>query len=259
MTKIRRMNNLLKADGRTLIVAMDHGSNAGAPHGLVDPGETISKVKAGGADAVIVNYGVAKKFAKELAGLGLILRMDLSPSLLGQGHASTLIYGVEQALEVAADAVIINAGPGTGVEEITHPNLAKIAAECSRWGIPVIAEPSPGGFDSDPEIRTLENISLASRIACELGADMIKTIYKPGFERVVQDCFVPVVVLGGSKTNDYQAFLASIKEAIDAGAAGVAIGRNIWGYEDPTKMTKALAIIVHENKTVDDAMAILRG
>lgn len=91
MEKTRRLGNLLKSDGKALIVAMDHGTNAGAPKGLVNPAEAIAKVKAGGADAVIVNYGVARQFAKELVGLGLILRMDLSPTMLGKGHDSTLI------------------------------------------------------------------------------------------------------------------------------------------------------------------------
>ena len=124
--------------------------------------------------------------------------------------------------------------------------------------MPVIGEMSPGGFDSDPEITTLENIKLGARIACELGCDMIKTIFKPGFRDVVEACSVPVVVLGGAKTNDDVAFLASIKEALDEGAAGVAIGRNVWGHSDPERMTKALNALIHKNATLEEATAILK-
>ena len=258
MDKTRRLGNLLKSDGRALIVAMDHGTNAGAPKGLVNPAEAILKVKAGGADAVIVNYGIARKFAKELVGLGLILRVDVAPTMLGKGHDSTLIYGVREALQLGADAVIVNGGPGVGVEEKTLPNIAKIVAECEEWGMPVIGEMSPGGFDSDPEIRTLENIKLGARIACELGCDMIKTIFKPGFKDVVEACPVPVVVLGGAKTNDEIAFLASIKEALDEGASGVAIGRNVWGHPDPEKMTQALHALIHCNATLEEATKVLQ-
>jgi DhnA family fructose-bisphosphate aldolase class Ia len=258
MEKTRRLGNLLKPDGKALIVAMDHGTNAGAPKGLVNPAEAIAKVKAGGADAVIVNYGVARQFAKELVGLGLILRMDLPPTMLGKGHDSTLIFGVKEALQLGADAVIVNGGPGIGVEERTLPNIARIASECAEWGMPVIGEMSPGGFDSDPEIRTLENIKLGARIACELGCDMIKTIFKPGFRDVVEACSVPVVVLGGAKTNDDVAFLASIKEALDEGAAGVAIGRNVWGHSDPKRMTRALHALIHKNATLEEATALLK-
>lgn len=259
MEKARRMSNLLKEDGKVLIVAMDHGTNAGAPAGLVDPGKAIAKIKAGGADAVILNYGAARKYAKEIAGLSLILRMDIAPTMLGKGHDSTLIYGVEDALQLGADAVIVNGGPGVGVEETTLPNIAQISLEAAKWGMPVIGEMSPGGFDSDPELRTLENIKLGARIASELGVDMIKTIYKPGFKEVIEACFVPVVVLGGSKTDDDVAFLASIKEAMAAGAAGVAIGRNIWGHADPEKITRALSAIIHQKTSLEEAVAILRG
>jgi DhnA family fructose-bisphosphate aldolase class Ia len=259
MEKVRRLGNLLKEDGKVLIVAMDHGTNAGAPAGLVNPAEAIKKVKVGGADAVIVNYGIARQYAKELVGLGLILRMDIAPTMLGKGHASTLIYGIKEALQLGADAVIVNGGPGVGVEEITLPNIAAIASECAEWGMPVIGEMSPGGFDSDPEMRTLENIKLGARIACELGSDMIKTIYKPGFKEVVEACPVPIVVLGGAKTNDDVAFLASIKDALDEGAAGVAIGRNVWGHPEPEKITRALKALIHDNANLEEATAILKS
>lgn len=187
------------------------------------------------------------RFAKELSGLGLILRLDLSPTMIGKGHDSTVVYGIEEALQLGADAVIVNAGPGVGVEEKTLPALALAAAECDRWGMPLIGEMSPGGFDSDPAIRTLENIKLGARIACELGVDMIKTIYHPGYQEVVEASFVPIVVLGGAKTPDEVKYLESIKQAIDEGASGVAIGRNIWGHDNPRGMTRALWTIIHGN------------
>lgn len=257
MDKTRRLQHLFKPDGRTFIVAMDHGTNAGAPPGLEHPAETIARITAGGADGVIVNYGVARQFARELAGLSLILRLDLAPTILGQGHTSQLIYGVEEALRLGADAVIVNAGPGKGVEETTLPQLATIARQCDIWGLPLIGEISPGGFDSDPGIRTLANIQLGARIASELGVDIIKTIYQPGFQAVTGTCFVPVVVLGGAKTDDEQSFLVAIKDALEAGAAGVAIGRNVWGHPRPEKMAAALAALIHENASVADALAII--
>ncbi|MBE3581124.1 MAG: deoxyribose-phosphate aldolase [Thermoanaerobacteraceae bacterium] len=259
MNKIRRWHRLFQRDGRTFIVALDHGTNAGALPGLERPEETILKMAASGVDAVIVNYGVARKFARELSGLGVILRLDISPTAMGQGHASRLAYGVEEALRLGADAVIVNAGPGVGVEEITLPQLADIARRCDNWGLPLIGEISPGGFDSDPSLRTLDNIALGARIACELGADAIKTIYRPGFRAVTETCFVPVVVLGGAKTNDVKAFLASIKDALDEGAAGVAIGRNVWGHPRPEKMAAALAALIHKGATLEEAQAILES
>ena len=259
MGKFRRLNQIFKKDGRSLIVAMDHGTNAGAVKGLENPAKAIEAVKAGGADAIIANLGLAKRFSKELAGIGLILRLDLAPTMIGKGHDSRLVYGIEDALRLGADAVIVNGGPGVGVEETTLPNIAATVAECDMWDMPVCGEMVPGGFDSGPEFKTLENVVLGARIASELGVDFIKTNFKSGFNKVVEGSFVPVVVLGGAKTNDQATFLASIKEAVDSGAAGVAIGRNIWGAENPYNMTRALAAIIHDGFEIEEAIKILNG
>ncbi len=257
MDKIRRLRHIFKDDGRAFIVAMDHGTFSVPEKGLDKPAEVIKQVVDGGADAIITNLGFARKFARELAVVGLILRLDIPHTLLGKGHDSTLVFGIENALKVGADAVIVNSGPGKGVEEKTLPNMAAVVDECEGWGMPVVGEMVPGGFDSAPELRTLENVILGARIASELGVDFIKTLYKPGFEKVVEGSFVPVVVLGGVKTDDQAVFLSSIKDAIDQGAAGVAIGRNVWGAENPFNMSRALAAIIHDNAAVDKAVDIL--
>lgn len=258
MSKERRINHIFKADGKALIVAMDHGTFNGASAGLENPGETIEQIIEGGADAALVNFGVAKKFAKELAPIGYIARLDLPPTYMGQGHDSRLVFKADYAMRMGADAVIINIGQGAGVEEITYPHLAEAASYCDSIGMPVCAESVPGGFDAGKEFKTLDNIARGARIACEIGCDFIKTAYAPGFERVVKETFVPLVVLGGSKTNDEKEFLASIKAAMEQGASGVAIGRNLWGVGNTVNMTKALAAIVHKNVSVEEAYEILK-
>ena len=106
--KTRRMNHIFKEDGKALIVAMDHGTFNGAAPGLEHPGETLQQIAEGGADAVLCNFGVARKFAKELAPLGYIARLDLPPTYMGQGHDSRLVFDAEYALRMGADAVPIN-------------------------------------------------------------------------------------------------------------------------------------------------------
>ena len=125
--------------------------------------------------------------------------------------------------------------------------------------MPVCAESVPGGFDAGKDFKTLDNIARGARIACEIGCDFIKTAYAPGFERVVKETFVPLVVLGGSKTNDEKEFLSSIKSAMDQGAKGVAIGRNLWGVGNTVNMTKALAAIIHKDASVEEAYEILKS
>ena len=114
--KTRRMNHIFKEDGKALIVAMDHGTFNGAAPGLEHPGETLQQIAEGGADAVLCNFGVARKFAKELAPLGYIARLDLPPTYMGQGHDSRLVFDAEYALRMGADAVMLNVGQGVDVE-----------------------------------------------------------------------------------------------------------------------------------------------
>ena len=162
---IRRMNRIFRQDGRTLIVAMDIGLIDGPCAGLERPGETIAKVAAGGADAVLTSYGVAQRFAAELAGLGLILRVDGGATSLGASGTApgSLFFGLEEALRLGADAVAVSAFPGSPVEVESLERLAHVIAEAHRWGLPVMAEMVPGGFDSPPDKRTPHAIALAVR------------------------------------------------------------------------------------------------
>ena len=106
-------------------------------------------------------------------------------------------YTVEDALRLGADLLCVTAFPGSRHEEATLEVLARVIRQAHEWGLPVMAEMVPGGFDSGPEFRTLRSVSVAARVAAELGADWVKTSYVPGFEQVVATCYVPVVVLGG--------------------------------------------------------------
>jgi DhnA family fructose-bisphosphate aldolase class Ia len=237
---------------------MDHGMVDGPCPGLEAPAETIAKIAAGGADAVLTSYGIARRFARQLAPLGLILRVDVGATSLGPADGSpSLPYRVEDALRLGADAIALNGFPGAAQEGATLENIARAVGLAHDWGLPVMAEMVPGGFDSPPEWRTLEKIALSVRVGAELGADLVKTPYAAGFEHVIDTCYVPVVILGGAKRGKEQAMLADIGAAVDAGAAGVAIGRNIFQADDPAAMTAAVAAVVHEGATVDQALALL--
>ncbi len=246
MREMRRMRRIFRNDGRAVIVAMDHGLIDGPCPGLERPGETIAKVVAGGADAILTSYGVARRFAGELAGLGLILRVDGGATSLGNRSGSgATFFGVDEALRLGADAVAVSAFPDSPVEVESLERLAHVIAAAHEWELPVMAEMVPGGFDSPPDKRTSHAIALAARVAAELGADFVKTPYCAGFEQVIAGCYVPLVVLGGAKRGDEAAMLADIRAAMDAGGAGCAIGRNIFQAENPTAMTAAVARVVH--------------
>jgi DhnA family fructose-bisphosphate aldolase class Ia len=255
----RRLSRIFRPDGRALIAAFDHGLIDGPIKGLEHPGETLAKIVAGGADAVLTSFGVASRYVEELASIGLILRLDGGGTKLGKMGPGAQFHTVEAALRLGADAVAVSAFPGAAHEEATLHTLATVIDEAHAWGMPVMAEMQPGGFDSGPDYCTAENVALSARVAAELGADWVKAPYAPDFGRVVDACYVPVVMLGGAKKNSERTMLENIKSAIAAGAAGVAIGRNIFQADDPRLMTAAVAAIVHHDASVDEAMSMLLG
>ena len=120
-----------------------------------------------------------------------------------------------------------------------------------------MGEMVPGGFDSAPHYRTAESIGISARVAAELGADWVKIPYAAGFEQITSTCYVPAVMLGGAKKGAEHAMLKTIADALQAGAAGVAIGRNIFQAADPARMTAAIAALIHEGVSVDEAESML--
>ena len=253
-----RLDNIFGPDGRAVIIALDHGLIDGPCPGFERPAETISAIVAGGPDAILTSYGIANRFAAELDPVGLILRSDGSESNLGAPSTGSVgqFFGVEEALGVGAAALAVTALPGSPAEADTLRNLARTIGEAHRRGLPVMAEMVPGGFDSPPELRGPEAVAFAARLGAELGADFIKAPYCEDYARVTSSTFVPVVILGGSKGAEADT-LANIRAALDAGAAGVAMGRNVFQSKNPTAMTRAVVAVVHADASVEQALAIL--
>lgn len=254
----RRLNRIFQPHGRTLIVACDHGMIYGPDPGLENMGQTLKYVIDGGVDAVMASYGTATRFAETLAPVGLVLRIDGAGTVLGPAEGpGAQFYTIADALRLGADAVCVTAFPGSPAEEATLETLARVIREAHQWGLPVMAELVPGGFDSEPQYRTLESISITARVGAELGADWVKIPYVDGFAQVIAGCYVPVVVLGGPKQDTPRDTLVMLRAAIDAGAAGATIGRNIWKAAHPDRMARALGAIIHQDATVEAALALL--
>ncbi len=260
--KTHRLRHIFADDGKVLIVAMDHAAAFGLMEGLEDPGETIRKVRAGGADAILTTYGVSTQFAEAIGDMGLILRVDGGTSGLAQERgAMQRLYDVYDALRIGADAVGSMGMPGSIYESETLPYLADLVAQAAEWNMPVMAEMLPGGFENPGEMWTPMNLGHACRIGAEMGVDFIKTAYSgdaESFREIVDQIYVPIVVLGGSKSKEPRDLLSGIHGAMEAGASGVAVGRNIWRYPEPDKMTAAIATIIHDGASINDALEILR-
>lgn len=249
-----RMRRLFGADGRTVILAMDHAAYYGPQPGLEQPASILGSAIRAGVDAVLTTYGVAAQFGDRMGHLGLVLRADGGSTQLGKG-GMRLTFTAEDALRVGADAVVCMGLIGGPDESASLNVLTSLVAECRPWGLPVMAEMLPRKPQGKP--LTPQDIAFAARVGAELGADLIKTHYvgpRDESQRVIAECYVPVVVLGGEKTPDSQSLLQSVVDALEAGAAGVAIGRNIWRHADPEGMARALVAVVHGGATASQAM-----
>lgn len=253
-----RMNHLFGQDGKIFIMAMDHGSNFNVLPALKDAKGMIRNLAKAGADAFLTSVGLVDKFAEDFLGKGIILRIDGGVSYLGD-HKSPLkkVVSAESAIKMGADAVITMGFPGSVHESEILSSLSKTVVESHEWGLPVVAEMLPYGFEKVEDNRTPEKLTFACRQGAELGADMIKTEYTgdmESFQELTEGVYVPVVILGGSKKVPEKELLNEIREALDAGAAGIAMGRNIWGHENPTRYASAIAKLIHEDATVEQAL-----
>ncbi|GAP12395.1 DhnA-type fructose-1,6-bisphosphate aldolase [Longilinea arvoryzae] len=245
--KMIRLNRIFGVDGKTVVVAMDHGSAGMAPLGaLQDPTQLVPILIDNGANAILTTPGIARLCAHQLGRVGLILRIDGGPSAqTGEWERIKVVLTVEDALRLGADAVIMMGIVGAPGETETLANLWRVAAECHAWGVPLIAEMLPGGFTAK-EI-TVDQIAVAARLGAELGADVIKIRYQgpaENYRKVIDACYRPVIILGGSK-QPVEMLAKEAREALSAGAAGVAIGRNVWQDSDPGRVTRMLKETVH--------------
>lgn len=250
----RRMNRIFKPDGRCLIVAMDHVGFMNKPlPGLIRANDTVRKCVANGADAIMTTFGTARACAEEIGDAGLILTIS-------SYERPAIDLAVETGLRLGADALKVLVYPFQNNPEPSMLNLSWLGAQCNAWGMPLLAETIPGGWTAGPEMRTPEALAAGARLGAEAGCDFIKTFPTSDptqFHIVAENCPVPVVILGGEKANSDKELLQAVKAQIDNGAAGVAMGRNLWGHSSPDRITAALAAIIHENATVDEALGVM--
>lgn len=255
----RRFHRLFASDGRSVVVALDHGTTDGAVAGLENPEPVLTEVIAGGADAILTSIGIARHFSKELKDVGLILRCDGATSPLLE-QPRELLLGVNDVLSTDADAAAAMFFPGIVNGHNSTIYFPRFASELHRWNIPIMAEALPYGFEAHPASREVNAVADTCRMAIENGADVIKTFYtgeRESFRKVIRSCYQPVLVLGGPKTRSNREFLTAIRDALDAGAAGVVIGRNVWQSPSPREMTQALVALVHRDASVDEALRVL--
>ena len=242
-----RLSRLTRKDGKTLIVAIDHGI-VGITEGIENVLGIVEKVIEGGADAVLVNFGVARKIIEKFGGsVAIVLTIPFDPKY------------VELAVKMGVDAVKTTYFGPVPLSEDKYNKFSAVGQACEEWEIPWVAEVVPVD-DQNKTIFEIEMIKKAARIGSELGGDIIKTAYTgtpSDYRKVIEASLAPIVVMGGPKMENVKDVLQITKDSIDAGAIGGAIGRNIWQHKDPVKMTRAIVSVIHENATTEEALEIL--
>ena len=255
--KKRRLKRIFRDDNRTVIVPMDHGVTAGPVKGLMNMQEIIDKLLQGGVDAIVIHRGVAKHV--DTGNAGLIVHLSGITKLGLNPDNKVQVCSVEEAVRIGADAVSVHVNVGAEKEAKMLVKLGRVADDCDSYGMPLLAMMYPRG-PKIPNQHAVDVVAHAARLGAELGADIIKTNYTGDaetFKEVVQGCFVPVIIAGGPKIETVREVLQMVYDSIQAGGAGLSIGRNVFQHENPTKMVKTLSAIVHKGASVDEALKIL--
>ena len=258
-----RLERIIDRNSRkTVIIPMDHGVTVGPVEGLADMRATVSKVVAGGANAILMHKGMVRAGHRGRGkDVGLIIHLSAGTSISPDPNAKELVCTVEEAIKLGADAVSVHINLGAETDKEMLRQLGEVSGRCLQWQIPLVAMMYTRG----PKIKDeydVKNVKHAARVGAELGADIVKVPYTgsvDSFTQVVQGCPVPVVIAGGPKMDSDEDIFKMVHEALSAGAAGVSIGRNAFQHEKPDKMVEVLSKMVHNGANVEKAVKILQG
>jgi len=250
--KDNRLSRVMKS-GKTVMLAVDHGYFQGPTTGLENPRKTITPLIPY-ADSLMLTRGVLRTSVDPKQDVPIVLRVSGGTSILKELSNEGVTTSIEEAVRLNASAVAVSIFVGSDYEKESLMNLSHLVDEGERFGIPVLAVTAVGREMN----RDARYLGLASRIAAELGAQVVKTYYCDDFEKVVNTCPVPVVIAGGKKLPEREA-LELASNAISKGAAGVDMGRNIFQSSNPVGMIRAVRAVVHDGATVNQALSVFSG
>lgn len=255
--KMIRMQRIMdRGSGKMVIVPIDHGISDGPIDGLINVRETVSTIAESGANGILMHKGMVQVgFRGSGSDIGLIVHLSAGTMLSPDPLNKVIVTTVEEAVALGADAISIHVNVGATDTGRMMVEAGEVARDCKRLGMPLLMMMYPRGEKVSNE-KDVSVVKIAARIGAELGADIVKTNYtgsKESFREVVEGCPVPVVIAGGCKGTDREV-LQMIKDAMDAGASGVALGRNAFQHKEPKKMIGAVSLIVNKGYSVDDAI-----
>ena len=233
---------------RTVMLAIDHGYFQGPTTGLERIDLDIVPLMPY-ADALMMTRGILRTTVTPATPKPIVMRCSGGPSILKELSDEYLAVGIEDAIRMNVSAITLQVFIGGEFESRSIKHMTRLIDAGLRYGIPTMAVTAVG----KDMVRDARYFSLACRICAELGANILKTYYVPkGFESIVASCPVPIVMAGGKKLPEIDA-LTMAYNAVQEGAAGVDMGRNIFQSDAPIAMMKAVHKVVHENLKPKDA------
>jgi putative autoinducer-2 (AI-2) aldolase len=228
--------------GRTVMLAIDHGYFQGPTAGLERIDLNILPI-APYADTLMLTRGILRSIIPPSYTRAIVLRASGGPSILKELSNEQIALDIEDAVRLNAAALAVQVFIGAEYETQSVHNMTRLIDMGSRYGVPILAVTAVGTEMK----RSARYFRLACRICAELGAHYVKTYYIPkGFESVTASCPVPIVMAGGKKIPEIDA-LTMAYNAVQEGAAGVDMGRNIFQAESPAAMIQAVSAAVHQN------------
>ncbi|MDA8161851.1 MAG: 3-hydroxy-5-phosphonooxypentane-2,4-dione thiolase [Desulfobacteraceae bacterium] len=246
--KNRLSNIFCPETGRAVMLAIDHGYFLGPTAGLERVDVTIVPLLPY-ADTLMCTRGIVRSTIPPTFTKGIVLRASGGPSILKELSNEEIAVDIEDAIRLNVAALAVQVFVGGEYETRSIHNMTRLVDMGNRYGIPVLGVTAVG----KEMARDAKYMRLATRICAELGASYVKTYYvDEGFETVTASCPVPIVIAGGKKLPELDA-LKMAYNAIQQGAAGVDMGRNIFQSEAPAAMIQAVRKVVHENMTPKEA------
>ncbi|MBN2602938.1 MAG: 3-hydroxy-5-phosphonooxypentane-2,4-dione thiolase [Candidatus Thermoplasmatota archaeon] len=241
-------------DGHTVMLAVDHGYFMGPTTGLENI-KTTTEPLIRYADTLMLTRGALRNYIDPSAKIPIVLRVSSGTSIVGKDllHEGTAV-SIEEAIRLNVAGVAYSILVGAPFERDTILGISKYINEAENFGIPVLAVTAVGKDMAKDE----RYLSLASRMAAELGAHIVKTYFCKDFEKVIETCPVPVVIAGGKKQPEEEA-LKMAYDALQAGAIGVDMGRNVFQSTDPVGMIRAVNAIVHRKFSPKEAYDLFKS
>ena len=237
--------------GRTVMLAFDHGYFQGATTGLERIDVKIMP-RAPYADTLMLTRGILRSIVPPSFTQSIVMRASGGTSMLKELSNEEIAVDIEDSIRMNVSAMAVQVFIGGEHEKQSIINMTRLVDQGTRYGIPTLAVTAVG----KDMVRDARYFRLATRICAELGAHYIKTYYvENDFETVTASCPVPIVIAGGKKIPESDA-LKMAYNAIQQGAAGVDMGRNIFQSEAPVAMIKAVRSVVHENETAEKAFEL---